>query len=85
MRRLILIVIMLAALCTPALANDVCTQETAIIGADRLTDALDEETKQYLPEISGGRKDHDQITCRQPGSEPSFVSWPDQPGIHTGL
>ena len=53
MRQLILIVIMLAALCTPALANDVCTQETAIIGADRLTDALDEETKQYLPEISG--------------------------------
>lgn len=52
MRRLILIVAVLAALCTPVLAEDVYAQEASIIGADSLTDALDEDTRQYLPDIS---------------------------------
>ena len=52
MRRLILIVAVLAALCSPVLAEDVYAQEASIIGADSLTDALDEDTRQYLPDIS---------------------------------
>ncbi len=52
MRRLLVTFVLLAALCGSAAATDVYAQESAIIGADELTQALDEQTRQKLPDIS---------------------------------
>ncbi len=44
-------------LCVPVRAEDVHARESAILGADSLEQALDEETRQKLPELSDIRPD----------------------------
>lgn len=58
MKRLLALVLLLAALCTPAFAaDDILTQEAEILGADSLTDALDGEMQKYLPDIGKASSD----------------------------
>lgn len=55
MKRLIWIVLTLILLSVPVLASDldIPAQEASIIGADQLPEALDEQTREQLPELSG--------------------------------
>lgn len=57
MRRLLVMLALFVALCTSVSATDVYAQEAAILGTDELTQALDEETRQKLPDIAGASAD----------------------------
>lgn len=51
MRRVCILVLLLALLCVPAFAVDVTAEEAAITGADALEDALDSQTREKLPAL----------------------------------